>query len=107
HVFQVTFSGDATIYWMGVLRTARKTVAAFPGRMGSYSRELLEERWLVTGCEMAEPAQWSPIRECEMQKTALVRISVVLFALLLVLGTSVWAQKLADRPRAASMRSLA
>jgi hypothetical protein len=42
-----------------------------------------------------------------MQKTTLVRISVVLFALLLVLDTSVWAQKLADRPRAASMRSLA
>jgi len=42
-----------------------------------------------------------------MQKTTLVRISLVLFALLLVLGTSVWAQKLADRPRAASMRSLA
>jgi hypothetical protein len=42
-----------------------------------------------------------------MQKTTLVRISVVLFALLLVLGTSVLAQKLADRPRAASMRSLA
>ncbi len=42
-----------------------------------------------------------------MQKTTLVRISVVLFALLVALGTSVWAQKLADRPRAASMRSLA
>jgi len=42
-----------------------------------------------------------------MQKTTLVRISVVLFALVLVLGNSVWAQKLADRPRAASMRSLA
>jgi hypothetical protein len=42
-----------------------------------------------------------------MQKTTFVRISVVLFALLPVLGTSVWAQKLADRPRAASMRSLA
>lgn len=42
-----------------------------------------------------------------MQKTTLVRISVVLFALLLVLGTSVWAQKLADRSRATSMRSLA
>jgi hypothetical protein len=42
-----------------------------------------------------------------MQKTTLVRILAVLFALLLVLGTSVWAQKLADRPQAASMRSLA
>jgi len=42
-----------------------------------------------------------------MQKTTLVRISVVLFALVLVLGNSVWAQKLADRPRVASMRSLA
>ena len=42
-----------------------------------------------------------------MQKTTLVRILVVLFALLLVLGTSVWAQKLADRPQATSMRSLA
>ena len=39
HVFQVTFSGDATIYWMEVLRTARKIGATFPARMGSYSRE--------------------------------------------------------------------
>jgi hypothetical protein len=42
-----------------------------------------------------------------MQKTTLVRISAVLFALLLFLGTSVWAQKLADRPKQAAMRSLA
>src|SRR5260370_37425998 len=42
-----------------------------------------------------------------MQRTTLVRISAVQFALLLFLGTSVWAQKLADRPKQAAMRSLA
>src|SRR5260370_7612652 len=42
-----------------------------------------------------------------MQKATLVRISAVLFVLLLFLGTSVWAQKLADRPKQAAMRSLA
>ena len=42
-----------------------------------------------------------------MQRTTLVRISAVQFALLLFLGTSVWAQKLADRPKQAAMRGLA
>src|SRR5258708_34568355 len=42
-----------------------------------------------------------------MQKATLVRISAVLFALLLFHGTLVWAQKLADRPKQAAMRSLA
>src|SRR5258708_24019848 len=42
-----------------------------------------------------------------MQKTTLVRISAVLFALSRFIGTSVWAQKSADRPKQAAMRSLA
>jgi hypothetical protein len=42
-----------------------------------------------------------------MQKTTLFRTSAVLFALLLLLGASVWAQQLADRPKQAAMRSLA
>ncbi len=42
-----------------------------------------------------------------MQKTTLFRILAVLFVLLLLLGTSVWAQQLADRPKQAPARSLA
>ncbi|SRR5229473_3092912 len=42
-----------------------------------------------------------------MQKTTLFRISAVLFALLLLLGASVWAQQLADRPKQVAVRSLA
>jgi hypothetical protein len=42
-----------------------------------------------------------------MQNTTRLRISVVLFALLLLLGTSVWAQQLADRPKQAALRNLA
>jgi hypothetical protein len=42
-----------------------------------------------------------------MQKTSFFRISAVLFLLLLLLGASVWAQQLADRPKQAATRSLA
>src|SRR5258708_37415810 len=42
-----------------------------------------------------------------MQKTTPVRVSALLFVLLLVLGTPAWPQQLAGRPQASSMRSLA
>ena len=41
-----------------------------------------------------------------MKNTTLFRSSVVLFALLLFPGASVWAQQLADRPKQAAVRSL-
>jgi hypothetical protein len=42
-----------------------------------------------------------------MRKITLYRISAVLFGLLLPLGTSVWAQQLADRPKQVATRNLA
>ena len=42
-----------------------------------------------------------------MQKAIRVRIAGFISALLLLLGNSVWAQQLADRPRQAAMRTLA
>lgn len=62
---------------------------------------------LPAGFEVTEPALWSLFRESEMQKAIIFRISVGLFALPLLLGTSIWAQKLSDRPKQAAVRSLA
>jgi hypothetical protein len=42
-----------------------------------------------------------------MHKANLIRMAGFLSALLLLFGNAAWAQKVADRPRAASMRSLA
>jgi hypothetical protein len=78
----------------------------FSARKGSYKRESFEPL-LAAGFEVTEPALWSLFRESEMHKTTIFRISVSLFALPLLLGTSIWAQKLSDRPKQAAVRSLA
>ena len=51
--------------------------------------------------------QWKPLQRSQMRKPIHLRKVVYFSALLLLLGSSVWAQQLADRPRQAAIRTFA